>query len=78
MFLSFLFFAFLAYLGYKLLVGVVLPIYRTTRQVRKTFQDMNAQMRSQTTPPNGTAQQPQAAESKPRLGEYIDFEEVKE
>lgn len=78
MILSFLFFAFVAYLVYKLVFGFVIPLYKTTRQVKQKFREMNERMR--------TGQGATATETEPTgkqgkkspLGEYIDFEEVKD
>ena len=49
MILSFLFYVFVFYLGYKLLFEFILPLVRTTRQVRRGFRDMNQRMRTATT-----------------------------
>jgi len=71
--LLFLFYFFLAYMAWRLIFDFVLPIYRTTRQVRRGFRNMQEQM-------NGQQAEPQAAskaKQKP-VGDYIDFEEVKE
>jgi len=80
MILSFLFYAFLAYLLFRLVFNFVIPIYRTTKRVKKTFRKMKEQMNHQG---NGYATQPQpekkaASNKKSTLGDYIDFEEVKE
>jgi len=76
MILRFLFYAFLIYLGFRLLFNFILPVYRTTKQVKKGFRDMHERMNQAA----GQQQQakPQKAEEKPKAGEYIDFEEVKE
>jgi len=73
--LLFLFYFFLAYMAYRLVFDFLLPIYRTTKQVRRGFQNMQDQMNGQNNhQANGqTAKQP----GKP-VGDYIDFEEVKD
>ena len=77
MILSFLFFTFVAYLVFKLVFDFLLPVYKTTRQMRQKFREMNEQMRGQRSQPD--AQQKNNAEStKSTLGEYIDFEDVKD
>jgi hypothetical protein len=79
MILSFLFFGFLAYLLFRLVFDFVIPIYRTTRKVKRTFREMNERMKAQQN--NSTAQPQQEKSSsnqKSTLGEYIDFEEVKD
>ncbi len=73
--LLFLFYFFLAYMAYQLIVNFILPLYRTTRQVRRSFRDMQSRMNGQP-----SAQQPQQTpkQSQKPVGDYIDFEEVKE
>jgi hypothetical protein len=73
--LSYIFYFFLAYLAYQLVFKFILPIYRTTRQVKRGFSEMKERM-------NGHAPADQAAtkatpKGKP-IGDYIDFEEVKQ
>lgn len=78
--LSFLFFAFLFYVLFKLVFDFVLPVYRTTRRVRKSFRDMQQKMQEQQAG-NGSyphSQNGKAAKDKEPLGDYIDFEEVKD
>ncbi|MGZ3847737.1 MAG: hypothetical protein ACXVMS_18385 [Flavisolibacter sp.] len=79
MFLRFLFYFFLFYLLYKLVFNLILPLYRTTRQVKSAFREMNAKMQQQTE----GFQRPQASVDKDKTpntapGEYIDFEEVRD
>ena len=80
MILSFLFFTFLAYLLFRVIFDFVIPIYKTTRKVKQTFREMNERMNQQQQ--NGAAAQQQTtsepASKKSTLGEYIDFEEVKD
>jgi hypothetical protein len=80
MILSFLFFTFVAYLVFKLVFDFVIPIYKTTRDVRQKFREMNSQMRGQQ---GGQAAQNYGQKSnvnkeKSTPGDYIDFEEVKD
>jgi uncharacterized protein YneF (UPF0154 family) len=74
----------LIYLLYRFIGGFLIPIFRTTRQMRQQFHEMNGQPpnNGQTTNAQGPApkDQPGSADpgsSKEKLGEYIDFEEVK-
>jgi len=79
---SLLFYAFLVYLLYRLIFHFIIPLYKTTRQVKKTFRNMQDQMRQHTDPFN----QQNAQDSQPqhkkqgtnKVGDYIDFEEVKD
>ena len=77
--LRYLFFAFLIYLAYRLVFHFIIPIYKTTRQVKKQFREMHSRMQD-----NMSQQQPyqQAATpateiKKQQAGDYIDFEELK-
>ena len=78
MILSFLFYFFLTYLLYRLIFNFILPIYRTTKKVRKGFRDMQEKMNQQQ---NASDADPNMAEDKKpslnNVGEYIDFEDVK-
>jgi hypothetical protein len=69
--LLYFFYFFLAYMLYQLVFKFILPIYRTTKQVRRGFRDMQDRMNGQ---PN---EGPTPKQAKP-VGDYIDFEEVKE
>ena len=74
---------FALYLLYKLIFDFIIPVARTTRQVKKQFNDMNNRMQE-------TMQQQQAHQSKQsftknattpvahgKSDDYIEFEEVK-
>ncbi len=65
---------------YNLVFRFIIPIYKTTREVKKKFSEMQGRMQDQmnqqagyNTPPRG---QEKPAE-KVSKGDYIDFEEVK-
>lgn len=72
-------FVLLFYFVYRLVFDLLIPVYRATRQVRKGFNDfqnhMNEQMRGKEG--NGDQQGKTPPNSKPKVGEYIEFEEVK-
>ena len=77
--LSFIFFAFLAYLLFKLVFGFILPVYRTTKRVKKSFRDMHQKMQEQQAQGRqATPQAPRQTTKKATAGDYIDFEEVKD
>jgi hypothetical protein len=77
--LTYLFYFFLAYTLYQLVFKFIIPIYRTTRQVKKGFREMQEKMNGQQSggqhqqAPNSNIKSPASTE-----GEYIDFEEVKD
>jgi hypothetical protein len=75
-----LFYGFLLYLAYKLIFNFVIPIYKTTKQVKRSFRDMQEQMQQHADPyyqqpqTNSPAEKP----AKGKSGDYIEFEEVKD
>ena len=71
---------FVLYLIYKLIFELIIPLAKTTKQVKKQFGDMNAQMQEKMNQQqkNGnynTRDTPVQPKSKNE--DYIDFEEVK-
>ena len=74
--MSILLWAILAYLLYQLIFKLVIPVYAASRKIKKGFQEMQDRMAGQ-----GGRQEQQAPPKKPnprsKIGEYIDFEEVK-
>jgi len=77
--LRYLFFAFLIYLAYRLVFHFIIPIYKTTRQVKKQFREMHSRMQdnmSQQQPYQQSAA-PATETKKQQPGDYIDFEELK-
>lgn len=78
-FLGFLFLVFIGYLAFKLVFNLIIPIYRTTRQVRKGFREMHQRMNQQEHPfQQQEAQRQNQNNPKGGSGEYIDFEEIKD
>ena len=61
---------------YNLVFRFIIPIYKTTRQVKQKFREMQEQMNPQQDFTAETPKNERAAE-KVRKGDYIDFEEVK-
>jgi hypothetical protein len=75
----FLFYAFLIYLAYRLVFHFIIPIYITSRKVKKQFQEMKDKMQDHINQQQGYQQSPtpQPQDKKEQVGDYIDFEEVK-
>ncbi len=83
--LRYLLYAFLVYLAYRLVFHFIIPIYKTTRQVKKQFREMHSRMQdnmgqqssyakaSEEKPPFNT----NSSTKKQQAGDYIDFEELK-
>lgn len=73
--------AIVLYLLYRFIFNFLLPVVRTTRQVRQQFRNMQEGANGNAGAGYGSASQQQPRqEQKPKqppMGEYIDFEEVK-
>lgn len=67
----------LAYVLYRFITGFVIPVYKTTKQVKKGFQQMQQHMNEQMQKQQTQAQPQQNSEPKKPIGDYIEFEEVK-
>lgn len=80
MILRFLFYAFLFYLAYKLVFDFIIPVYKTTKRVKKGFQEMQERMNqhAQQFQQQQQATDDNANKNKSRSGDYIDFEEIKD
>ena len=77
--LSYIFLLILAYLMYRLVFNFILPIYRTTRQVKKSFREMHEKMNQQYGGSNTeNIEEKFKHQNKTKAGDYIDFEEVKD
>lgn len=79
--MSYVLIAILLYLAYRFITGFVMPVARTTTQVRKQFQNMKEQMeKAQQQQQSGGRPPVQETAQKPKFdveGEYIPFEDVK-
>ena len=78
--MKYILFALLIYAAYQFIFNLVIPVYKTTRKIRKGFREMHAHMQSQSgADKNGSTSQPSSYKpmSKANPDDYIDFEEVK-
>jgi hypothetical protein len=67
----------LAFILYQLIFKFIIPIYRTTRQVKRSFREMKERMHGHQTQ-NGFNPTPEPEKQNDNIkGDYIDFEEVK-
>jgi hypothetical protein len=79
MILRILVYGFLAYLAIRFIFGFLIPVVRTTRQVRRQFEEARNRMQDQmqdgypTTAPRQQPASPTRAQ-----GDYIEFEEVRD
>ena len=79
MMLKIILYALLAWFLYKLIFRVVIPVYRTTKQVKRQFREMKTKMEEHQMRQNGQVPREEVKKSAPRTpsSDYIDFEEVK-
>jgi len=77
-FFKILLYAFLIYIAYQFVVGFVIPIYRTTKQVKKGFREMNERMNQHPGEQKTGSEQNANETTKGKVGDYIDFEEIKD
>ena len=74
-----LFELFIIYLVYKLIFDFIIPIYRTTKQVKTKMDEMNQRMADQQNSMNGQQYQAREKETsahRPPAEDYIDYEEI--
>ena len=67
---------FLIYLLYKLIFNFIIPIYQSTKKIKKQFGEMQSKMQNEM---NTYQNQPKPQQQKPapeKEGDYIEFEEV--
>lgn len=76
-----LFELFLLYLAYKLIFEFIIPVYKTTKQMKQKMADLHEKMENQQ---RQTASTPQTnspgtakTQSKSVAEDYIDYEEIK-
>lgn len=76
--MKYVLYALLAWFLYQLIFKLVIPVYKTTRTIKKGFREMQEKMNEQY---QQQAQSQAPADinksSKAPAGDYIDFEEVK-
>jgi Sec-independent protein translocase protein TatA len=74
---------FALYVLYKLIFDFIIPLANTTKQVKKQFTDMNAQMQQKMKqqqneqPVNNYSTSKTAPINKTKNDDYIEFEEIK-
>jgi hypothetical protein len=74
--LRFLLYVLLGWLAFNFIFRFIIPVYRTTRQLKKKFREMHDHMQEERVNQN---QQPSPQKSAPQATgkDYIDFEEIK-
>jgi hypothetical protein len=76
-----LLYAILIWFLYNLVFRFIIPIYRTSREVKRKFREMQSQMQDRANANNrySTEPPPQAEKTtaRPSRKDYLDFEEIK-
>ena len=75
-----LFELFVVYILYKFIFDFIIPVYKTSKQVKQKMNDMNNRMhRDQNKPVNDQFSRPQTNDGdiKRAKEDYIDYEEIK-
>jgi hypothetical protein len=74
--LRFLLYVLLGWLAFNFIFRFIIPVYRTTRQLKKKFREMHDHMQEERV---NQTQQPSPQKSAPQATgkDYIDFEEIK-
>jgi hypothetical protein len=75
--MKYILYGLLVYFLFRLVYNFIIPVYKTTRQVKKQFREMNERMNDQQQTSGQTTPSQPHTDPKTRVGEYIDFEEVK-
>jgi hypothetical protein len=68
---------FLIYILYKLIFEFIIPVYQSTKKIRKQFGDMQSKMQEDMKAYNNRPTSPEPEPRVKREGDYIEFEEVK-
>jgi hypothetical protein len=77
--LRYFLYALLAWFLYNLIFRFIIPVYKTTRQMKRKFREMHEQMQERQEKQEGFKQQAPTQNPSPasRSQDYIDFEEIK-
>jgi hypothetical protein len=68
---------FLIYLLYKLIFDFIIPVYQSTKKIKKQFGDIQSKMQSDMNNFQNRQNQPRQEPAPNKNGDYIEFEEVK-
>lgn len=68
---------FLIYIIYKLIFEFIIPVYRSTKKIKKQFGDIQSKMQNDMNAFQNRQKPPQPEPSVKKDEDYIEFEEVK-
>ncbi len=67
----------LVYFAYRLIFDFIVPVYKTTKKLKKGFREMNERMQESQKEQKPFQPPPSQSGPKPsKSGDYIDFEEI--
>ena len=77
--MKYILYAILIYLAYQFIFNLVVPVYRTSRKLKKGFREMHARMQGHMNQQQGhsPSASPGTSAAQSPAGDYIDFEETK-
>ena len=76
--MKYIFYILFGYLVYRFITGFLFPVFKTGKQIKNQFDEMQQRMQDNVRQsPPGSSSPRQQPVSKASVGEYIDFEEVK-
>lgn len=68
---------FLLYLLYKFIFDFIIPVYQSSKKIKKQFGEMQEKMQNDLRNYKNQQAQPRQETTPTKEGDYIDFEEVK-
>ena len=68
---------FLIYILYKLIFDFIVPVYNSTKKIKKQFGDMHEKMQQDMNAMNSKQAHAHSETKVKREGDYIDYEEIK-
>ena len=79
MILRFLLYGFLIYFAFKLVFNFIIPVFKTTRQIKRQFNDINNSMQDQMSDQyNQQSPRDTARPQKVDKDDYTEFEDIRE
>jgi hypothetical protein len=66
------------YIIYKLIFGFIIPLYRSAKNMRQQFNDLQSKMQQQQQPGSVNANDAEIKQTPVKEGEYIEYEEVQD
>ena len=75
--ITYILWALLAYFLYKFIFDFIIPLFRTTRHIKKQVNEFQNRMQQQQQDPAQQKTFTKQTTTSPKAGDYIEFEEVK-